>query len=67
MSGEDEMLVLVEEAEILCAKYSFMSNAFHLLMQSMYKLELIKDKHVEDWGEQAKKSIESHDKKLLSK
>lgn len=47
--GDDKCLL--EEAEIFCSKNEAFKDQFHIILQSMYKLEILKDSSIIHWGE----------------
>jgi hypothetical protein len=59
-TSDEESKVFIEVAEIYCTQK--LKNSFHLIMQCLYTLDLIKDKFVLEWGETAKKCKERHEK-----
>ena len=63
MGSQEDERVLVEEAELLCAKEEIFGSTFHVILQCMFKLELIKDSVIIEWGKEAKESIEKDEAK----
>jgi len=49
-SSNEDKRVLIEEAELFCAKNTEFLSHFHITLQCMYKLELVLDTQILEWG-----------------
>ena len=58
MSSIDEKKpILIEETEIFCAKNDSFKDQFHIILQAMWKLKLVKGEQILNWGKAAGESI----------
>lgn len=67
MSSKNEQEVLLEETEIFCSKNEGFRNQFHVMLQCMYKVDLVSDVVIVRWGNRAEESVKNYDLKVLTK
>jgi len=60
---EEEERVLIEEAELFCAKHEKYRSVYHVVMQCLFKNDLVKARLILEWAEHAQQSIKTHTEK----
>jgi len=55
---------VIDEAEVYCANTSAFTESFHIIMQCLYKLDLVSESVILEWGTSAQSTIDSFKERL---
>ena len=60
-SSDPEKRIIIDEAEHFCAKSDTFKNYYHLVIQALYKFDVIHGSHIIEWGMRTKQEIDNAD------